>query len=81
MNLKKWHKAVCERENYVCQGCNKDANFPYYFTEKGINHCVCGHHIKSQKSRPDLREDIDNGMCVCFECHGKIHAGILKSSD
>jgi hypothetical protein len=64
-----WHKAVCERDDYTCYMCKKSFNFACYFNEKGINQYVCADHIKTKKARPDLRHDINNGRCVCFNCH------------
>ena len=74
-NLKKWHQEVCERDNYTCYKCHKYFGYDCYFDENGRNLYVCGDHIKTQGSRPDLRHDIDNGRCVCKSCHNDRHSG------
>ena len=88
----KWAKAVCERDNYTCRVCGKDYSSEYYFNEKGVNQYVCGHHLKSKGSHPELELDIDNGICVCNSpsefnidngCHNMIHSGhiIIDTDD
>lgn len=69
-----WHKQVCERANYVCVGCTKDFSFDHYFDIKGVNQYVCGHHKLRKGSHPHLRLIVENGACVCSDCHTKIHA-------
>lgn len=76
-DLKQWHRAVCSRYGYICQGCKKDFSFDHYFNEDGVNQFVCGHHIKTQKANPELVYEESNGVCVCFDCHTKIHKGLL----
>lgn len=63
--LKEWHKEVCERADWHCETCGR----------WGDKQTLCGHHIKSQGSHPELRYDIDNGKCTCAFCHLKIHNG------
>ena len=65
MNDKDFHMKVCARDNYRCRICF--ITFP--------ENEVCGHHIKSKGSHPELRLIIDNGICVCTKCHNKIHNG------
>lgn len=78
MTDKEWHKAVCERDDYTCTFCKKYYNFPMYFNEEGINQYVCGDHIKTKGSHPELRLDVSNGRCVCLECHNKRHDGNIE---
>jgi hypothetical protein len=59
-----WHEAVCERARegtrYRCYHCRQ--LFP---REK-----VCGDHYPySRGSRPDLKYDLDNGVCCCTRCN------------
>lgn len=75
-NLKEWHKIVCSLENYQCRVCQKDFNQPVYF-DGGLNQYVTGHHIQSQKAHPELVLETDNGVCLCKECHGKVHGGLV----
>lgn len=59
----KWKKAVIEADGGRCRICGSDSNLE-------------AHHIKHLSDRPDLRHDVDNGMCVCHYCHYyKIHGG------
>ena len=53
--LNEWSKMVRERDNYTCQRCGKPGNI--------------AHHIKPKKAYPLLMLDIDNGICVCEDCH------------
>jgi hypothetical protein len=73
-NLKAWHAQVCLRDSYICQACFKDFNFPCFFLEDGRNAMVCGDHIKTQGSSPELKLETDNGRCICFSCHSKRHS-------
>ena len=70
---KEWHALVCERDWYRCQKCKKSFNYPCYFDDKGINQYVCGHHIKTKGSRPDLKLEVDNGVTICDACHKLEH--------
>lgn len=72
---KEWHYIVCSSADYVCQKCKHDYNFPCYFDSRGVNQMVCGHHRKSKKAHPELRLVVENGICVCKECHTLIHSG------
>lgn len=56
-----WRQSVYTNANYTCQQC-------------GATNCkVIAHHIKPAKEYPELRYDVNNGLCVCKECHHKIH--------
>jgi len=63
MKMKEWHRKVC-KEGY-CKICGK--MLP--------ENMLCGHHLKSKGSRPDLKFDVSNGICVCAQCHLKVHNG------
>tara|TARA_R100000656_G_C3952123_1_gene128634 strand:+ start:594 stop:830 length:237 start_codon:yes stop_codon:yes gene_type:complete len=73
---KNWHKAVIERDNYICYVCKKYFGYSGYFNEAGVNQYVCGDHIKTKGARPELKYDVDNGRCVCFKCHELRHRGL-----
>lgn len=77
-NMQEWHKLVCERDKYVCQVCEKDFSFDCYFLEDGRNAHVCGHHRKTKKAFPELKLNVEIGVCLCFHCHEKIHRGQVK---
>lgn len=58
---KLWKQTVYERDNHTCQECN-------------ANHCkVHAHHIKPAKDYKELRFDINNGVCLCEQCHKTKH--------
>lgn len=90
LNLQQWHKAICERDKYICQlqiahDCKHDYSDDYYFNDKGINQYVCGDHLQTQGSSPELRLETTNGKCVCNSCHvlrhkGQVPEGYLKSA-
>lgn len=58
---KEWSKAVKERDAYTCQVCGS--------TGKKLE----SHHIQSWIEYPDLRYEINNGLCMCKTCHKKFH--------
>lgn len=74
-DLKAWHKAVCERDGYVCQRCHTDFSHEMYFNENGVNQYVCGHHTMTRGSHPERRLDVSIGSCLCLPCHTLTHAG------
>lgn len=57
----KWRTAVFERDNYTCAICGQRGG------------TLNAHHIKSFKSFPELRLDVDNGITFCEICHKKVH--------
>lgn len=59
---RKWRIAVYKRDKYICQDCNKKTNMPH------------AHHIKQWKFYPLLRYDINNGICLCENCHSYRHS-------
>ena len=57
-----WKKAVYIQYNHTCNDCGK-------------NHCkINAHHIKPAKDFPELRYDVQNGICLCVECHKRRHS-------
>lgn len=58
--LSTWSKKVIKRFNGHCCVC--------FTTEK-----LHAHHLYSYKYYPDLRIDINNGVCLCVECHTIFH--------
>lgn len=59
---KEWIRAVYERDNYTCQCCGDN---------KGGN--LNSHHIYGYAEYKELRTDIDNGICLCEDCHKTYH--------
>jgi transcription elongation factor Elf1 len=62
-----WQKAVRERDNYTCRRCG------HY--EKYIH----THHVATRAQRPDLKHDVDNGICLCNGCHSWVHTHPLEA--
>lgn len=58
---KKWQAAVREKDNYTCQRCGKYEQY------------IHTHHVAPRSRRPDLRNDISNGKCLCNSCHSWVH--------
>ena len=61
---KEWRVAVFSRDGFACQIC-----------------CVTGgdlnaHHIKSYKTHPKERFNIENGIVLCESCHRGVHKKI-----
>ena len=57
--LRKWRKAVYERDKYTCQECGA----------KGVK--IQADHIKPFALYPEIRFDINNGRTLCVPCHQK----------
>lgn len=77
-NDKEWHYLVCLGADYVCEVCQHDFNYPCHFDMTNTNQMVCGHHRQGKKAHPTLRFVVSNGVCVCRDCHAKIHNGQIK---
>lgn len=60
-----WRNLVLERDNYVCQICNRKCNK----NEKGL----AAHHILPYAIHIKLRYEINNGQTLCRECHMSLH--------
>ena len=62
---RQWTKAVKNKYNNTCQKCWKT---------KGR---MCAHHLWSFHKYVDKRLDINNGICLCWDCHERYHYGRL----
>lgn len=58
--FRKWKSEVFKRDNFTCQKCGAKQNLE-------------AHHIKEKVNYPELEYDINNGLCVCHDCHKKTH--------
>lgn len=58
---KEWREAVRERDNFTCRRCGKYD--PY----------IHAHHVATRSRRPDLKHDVDNGICLDGTCHQWVH--------
>ena len=59
-----WRKKVYERDNYTCQRCKAKSG-------QGKKIYLEAHHIKSWAEFPKLRNDVENGITLCKDCHNK----------
>lgn len=57
IEYRQWQKTVLKRDKYTCQCCGKR------YKE------LVTHHIFPFSDYVDLRLDVDNGICLCKECH------------
>jgi hypothetical protein len=64
--MKAWHRIVIEAAGNACVDCGRSAT-----VESGE---LCGDHIQTKGSRPDLVFDVTNGRCVCLDCHNQRHS-------
>ena len=55
-----WAQLVKERDGFTCQKCG----------DTGV---VQAHHIEPVSLRPDLADDLDNGITLCTSCHREVH--------
>lgn len=53
-----WSENVVSRDG-LCLSC-------------GSRHNLCAHHIQPRHARPELRDDITNGITLCSACHRAI---------
>jgi transcription elongation factor Elf1 len=58
---KEWQRLVRERDGSICQRCGE--------YQKHIH----THHIAPRSQRPDLKQVVDNGVCLCGSCHQWVH--------
>ena len=57
-----WVYAVKERDNFACKICGDN---------KGGN--LVSHHLESYNNNPGIRTALDNGVCLCENCHNDFH--------
>ena len=62
---KKWRTAVLNVHGSKCVLC-------------GSYKLVECHHVEEKSSNPELQYEVDNGICLCYECHSKKHEYIEK---
>jgi hypothetical protein len=63
----KWRKYIFSKDNYTCGIC------------KIRGGRLSSHHIKEWALYPELRYNIDNGQCLCYDCHMDLH-GLKKKT-
>lgn len=62
VEYQKWRYDVFKRDKYTCQDCKK------------IGHILHAHHIKEFAKFKEEQLNVDNGITLCKECHGKRHS-------
>lgn len=62
-----WSKAIMKIEGYKCRICGSEENLE-------------AHHILEKSKYPEYRTTIGNGVCLCRECHNKIHAWRINNT-
>ena len=59
---KQWSKNILNLFNYTCQSCNDST---------GGN--LVAHHLEGWHWCKELRYEINNGICLCENCHNAFH--------
>lgn len=62
-----WQNAVKKRDRYTCQCCGKR------YTDISV------HHIFPFSDYEDLRFNVDNGICLCKDCHDSRKTGAFHN--
>lgn len=72
-NSSNWNKAVKERDKYTCQRCGAIL----------VGRQAHAHHKIPAWFMPELKYDLDNGICLCNSCHKQIHGqgGTINKGD
>ena len=64
-----WRKAVLRKDKEKCRCCDNISN-----------NNIHAHHIVSWSSNLELRYIVDNGICLCSQCHSIVHGFKIGSS-
>lgn len=59
---KQWAKDVKEKDDYACVVCGDSSSGN-----------LVSHHLDAWLSFPEKRFDLDNGVCLCRDCHYDFH--------
>lgn len=65
----RWSSEVKRRDHYTCVICGR----------KGV--ALNSHHLNAWAQFPDERYDVDNGACLCQDCHDRFHATYGKGKN
>jgi 5-methylcytosine-specific restriction endonuclease McrA len=60
IELRRWKKAVIERDGGRCRKC-------------GATDDIHAHHVKPWADFPKLRFALSNGIAICVDCHSRVH--------
>lgn len=61
IKYKEWAYAVKKQANFTCGKCGQ------------VGGKLVSHHLEPFWEYPESRFDIDNGVCMCKECHDAFH--------
>lgn len=56
-----WRKDIFLKFNFTCQKCGIRGGK------------LSAHHVREWSKFPELRYDLDNGLCLCYDCHMELH--------
>lgn len=65
----RWASEVKRRDHYTCVVCGR----------RGI--ALNSHHLNAWASHPTERYDLQNGVCLCKDCHDRFHAIYSKGKN
>lgn len=60
-----WKRKIKKRDNYTCQYCG--------YVGEPNDGIMIAHHFNSYWLFKEQRTDIDNGICLCVDCHKSFH--------
>lgn len=63
---RKWTMAIYRRGGWTCELCEEQ------------NGGIEAHHIFPYADFPNYRGNVDNGICLCTDCHRKTHSTVGK---
>lgn len=66
LNNKQWSKGVKTKAKHTCDCCG----YVGYENDGYMR----SHHLNNFKNNPNLRYDLNNGVCLCESCHNKFHS-------
>ncbi len=83
--LAAWSKAVRERDGGKCQWPERPVekilsfDSPWQFGCVTRDRRIDPHHIAPKGRRPDLKYDVNNGICLCRTHHDWVHANPFEA--
>ena len=66
---KQWRIDVMAKANFTCDNCNVRGK------------SLVAHHLEAFHCNPELRFDINNGVCLCRDCHAEFHTQYGKRNN
>lgn len=61
LQFKKWSKEVKQRDKFICQICENNSRK------------LVSHHLNCWANFEEQRYDLENGVCLCENCHRLFH--------